>query len=41
MEKTIAWYNENRSWWQRVKSGEYADYYENQYARRLAQSRGA
>lgn len=32
LEKTINWYTEHTSWWQRIKSGEYKDYYEKQYA---------
>ena len=31
MKQTVAWYVENREWWQRVKSGAYRDYYEEQY----------
>lgn len=31
LEKTVAWYQENESWWKRVKSGEYQKYYERQY----------
>lgn len=31
LAKTIEWYRNNRSWWQRVKSGEYQDYYQKQY----------
>jgi len=40
MQKTIAWYRDNRAWWERVKSGDYADYYRRQYAARLAASHG-
>ncbi|MCX6744212.1 MAG: dTDP-glucose 4,6-dehydratase [Candidatus Parcubacteria bacterium] len=29
--QTIEWYNDNQAWWQRVKSGEYQEYYEKQY----------
>lgn len=29
--KTIAWYKNNESWWKKVKSGEYKDYYKLQY----------
>jgi len=36
--ETIAWYRENRSWWVPIKSGEYREYYEKQYAARLAGS---
>ncbi|MGI8419946.1 MAG: dTDP-glucose 4,6-dehydratase [Candidatus Levyibacteriota bacterium] len=31
LEKTVKWYEENTAWWQRIKSGEYKDYYEKQY----------
>ncbi len=41
IEKTVAWYRDNRWWWERVKSGEYAAYYQQQYADRLANSRTA
>ena len=33
---TVAWYRENRAWWERIKSGEYQAYYEQQYAARLS-----
>jgi dTDP-glucose 4,6-dehydratase len=33
---TVAWYRDNRSWWEPIKSGEYLDYYRRQYADRLA-----
>jgi|ERR671931_175135 dTDP-glucose 4,6-dehydratase len=33
---TVAWYRENRAWWERIKSGEYREYYAKQYAARLA-----
>jgi dTDP-glucose 4,6-dehydratase len=39
MAKTVAWYLENRWWWEKVRGGEYAAYYEQQYAERLANSR--
>lgn len=29
--KTIEWYVQNKKWWQDIKSGEYAKYYENMY----------
>lgn len=32
--ETIAWYQSNEPWWQRVMSGEYAAYYERQYGGR-------
>ena len=31
MEKTVEWYMENRSWWEPLKSGEYLEYYKNNY----------
>jgi len=31
LEKTVRWYIEHESWWKRVKSGEYLDYYTKQY----------
>jgi dTDP-glucose 4,6-dehydratase len=34
--ETVAWYRDNRPWWERIKSGEYLDYYKRQYAERLA-----
>jgi dTDP-glucose 4,6-dehydratase len=34
MEETVAWYIENRSWWKRIKSGEYLEYYNKMYAGR-------
>jgi dTDP-glucose 4,6-dehydratase len=35
VEATIAWYGENRSWWERIISGEYQLYYQKQYAARF------
>lgn len=34
IEKTVRWYLENRSWWERILSGAYQQYYEVQYERR-------
>jgi dTDP-glucose 4,6-dehydratase len=34
--ETVAWYLANRAWWEPIKSGEYRQYYEQQYAARLA-----
>lgn len=31
LKKTIDWYTNNQDWWQRVKSGEYQEYYTKQY----------
>ena len=36
LERTVAWYRENESWWQPIRSGEYREYYERQYGKRLA-----
>jgi dTDP-glucose 4,6-dehydratase len=33
---TVAWYRDQREWWQPIKSGEYRTYYEQQYAARLS-----
>jgi len=33
LKKTIDWYQENQGWWQRVKSGDYQQYYQQQYGR--------
>ena len=32
MKKTIRWYIDNRPWWEKIKSGEYMEYYERMYA---------
>ncbi|MCL2110697.1 MAG: dTDP-glucose 4,6-dehydratase [Clostridiales bacterium] len=32
---TIDWYLENKSWWERIVSGEYQEYYEEMYGDRL------
>ena len=40
LERTVAWYRDNGWWWQKVKDGAYADYYQQQYGERLARSRG-
>ena len=34
MQRTIQWYLENESWWRRIKSGEYTQYYQRMYANR-------
>lgn len=35
LEQTVAWYVENRPWWERVRSGAYRSYYDQQYQTRL------
>ncbi|HUT53139.1 MAG TPA: dTDP-glucose 4,6-dehydratase [bacterium] len=32
---TVQWYRQNRDWWQRIKSGEYKNYYERMYGERI------
>lgn len=34
IQKTIQWYLDNRSWWERIISGEYQSYYEEMYVSR-------
>jgi dTDP-glucose 4,6-dehydratase len=36
LEATVRWYQDNEWWWRKIKTGEYLDYYEQQYAQRLA-----
>lgn len=31
LDKTITWFMKNRWWWERLKSGEYLEYYKKQY----------
>ncbi len=33
LQKTVKWYQQNKDWWQHVKSGEYKKYYEQQYGK--------
>jgi dTDP-glucose 4,6-dehydratase len=35
LEQTVAWYRDNRWWWEPIRSGEYRAYYERQYGRAL------
>jgi dTDP-glucose 4,6-dehydratase len=34
VSNTVEWYVANQAWWQKIKSGEYLDYYEKHYLRR-------
>ncbi len=34
MAATVEWYLQNEAWWRRIKSGEYAEYYERMYLHR-------
>ncbi|MFH1336651.1 MAG: dTDP-glucose 4,6-dehydratase [Candidatus Zixiibacteriota bacterium] len=36
ISSTVEWYSSNQSWWQKVKSGEYLEYYEKHYMHREA-----
>jgi dTDP-glucose 4,6-dehydratase len=38
LRETVVWYRDNRAWWEPIKSGAYREYYERQYAERLADS---
>ena len=31
LARTIAWYRDNRAWWEKIKSGDWRRYYERQY----------
>ena len=31
LEQTVRWYVDNELWWQRVRTGEYREYYQAQY----------
>ena len=33
---TIEWYSTQRSWWERIRNGEYRNYYAQQYGKRLS-----
>ena len=35
IERTVAWYRDNEPWWGPIRSGEYREYYERQYGRKL------
>ena len=32
LERTVSWYRDNPAWWGKIKSGEWREYYEQQYA---------
>jgi dTDP-glucose 4,6-dehydratase len=34
MKETVQWYVENRPWWERIKTGEYMEYYDKWYGKR-------
>jgi dTDP-glucose 4,6-dehydratase len=35
LEETIRWYTENTGWWERIKKGEYLNYYDRMYGHRI------
>ena len=35
IRRTVEWYRDNESWWGPIRSGEYQEYYERQYGRKL------
>jgi dTDP-glucose 4,6-dehydratase len=37
LAETVAWYLENKRWWERVISGEYLEYYKVQYGEKFAE----
>ena len=34
IKRTVTWYIEHQAWWQRIKTGEYMEYYERMYGKR-------
>jgi dTDP-glucose 4,6-dehydratase len=38
LRETVRWYVEHRCWWERVRSGAYATYYERMYGDRLSKA---
>ncbi len=34
LKQTVQWYKDNRSWWEKIKSGEYKNYYAKQYGKK-------
>lgn len=36
--KTARWYAENEWWWRKIKAGDFKDYYETQYGKRLREA---
>jgi dTDP-glucose 4,6-dehydratase len=35
LERTVHWYRDNAAWWEPIRSGDYREYYERQYGRKL------
>ena len=38
LERTVDWYRDNEWWWEPIRGGDYAEYYERQYGRRLGKA---
>lgn len=38
LDETVRWYADNRWWWEKVRAGEFKQYYEQQYGKRLAEA---
>jgi dTDP-glucose 4,6-dehydratase len=36
LKATVDWYRDNEPWWEPIRSGDYREYYERQYGRKLA-----
>jgi dTDP-glucose 4,6-dehydratase len=41
LAETVAWYRKNEWWWRKIKTGEYLEFYKQQYAARLAAAQDA
>jgi dTDP-glucose 4,6-dehydratase len=41
LQLTVEWYLNNRTWWEKIKSGEFADYYRRMYEQREVLSKHA
>ncbi|MFD2703134.1 dTDP-glucose 4,6-dehydratase [Paenibacillus shunpengii] len=37
IKATIAWYLDNKEWWNTIQSGQYKEYYDKQYSKRLGE----
>lgn len=40
LQATVEWYQANRDWWKKIKSGEFRRYYEQMYRKRLREGKG-
>jgi dTDP-glucose 4,6-dehydratase len=41
LASTVDWFRVNEAWWRAARSGEWDDWYERQYGRRLATGQAA